>query len=218
MLKPAILTNYEATAVLSTAHTLGPADEVLAQLAITAGLRLHEIADLDANDITLEHETDHLDNDGTEPDSDTADLHDENNPPYLLRIGFGKTPRTIPVAQPANRALHTWMADRPDAAPLLPGASTPEQIASRWKHVLLKAGVHRAEGEGSVLEAGRNRLLKYLLGLEERGALPYGYAAAYLGLPGTGLRELPSRWYHDVIRAIADQPLGQNAGAPAEEE
>ncbi|MFJ6380189.1 hypothetical protein ACIQI7_09330 [Kitasatospora sp. NPDC092039] len=217
MLKAAMLTDDEAVAVLSAAHTFGPADEVLAQLAITAGLRLQEIADLDANDITVEHETGPLDNQGAEPDHGLARPHDQNSPKYLVRIGFGKAPRTIPVAQPASRALHTWRAVRPNRTPLLPAASTPDQVTGRWKHLLLKAGVNRTGEEESVLGAGRHRLLKYLLGLEEQGVLPYGCAGAYLGLPGADLGTLPPRWGDDVIHAIEDQPRGASTAVRAEE-
>ncbi len=218
MLKTTVLTDDEAAAVLSTAHTLGPADEALAQLAITVGLRLHEIADLDTGDIMVEHDAGRIDGQDAEPDRDPDDPHDDSSPNYLVRIGFGKAPRTIPVAPPASRALHAWRAGRPDDAPLFPDASTKERVTGRWKHLLVKTGTHRVEDEGSALGAGRSRLLKYLLALEAQGALPYGYAAAYLGLPGTDLRELPPRWHDDVIQAITDQPLGQDARTQVEKE
>ncbi|WP_416875863.1 tyrosine-type recombinase/integrase [Kitasatospora sp. SC0581] len=218
MLELVTLTDNEAAAILSAARTLGPADDALAQLAITAGLRLHEIADLDTNDITSQHETGRLDGQDVDPDRGPTDLHDETGPNYFVRIGFGKGPRTIPVAQPASRALHAWQAGRPSNTPLFPDASTKEQVTARWKHLLREAGVHRAAGEAGALEGGRNRLLRYLLALEAQGVLPYGHAAAYLGLPGTDPRELPPRWHDGVVQAIADRPVGQDVGAPTEEE
>ncbi|QKW22332.1 hypothetical protein HUT16_27530 [Kitasatospora sp. NA04385] len=202
-MKAGILTDEQARAVLATAQTLGPADEALAQLAINAGLRMAEIAALSAGNLTRHEPADAR---SLRPAAASTDLA-SNAPEYDVQIRQGKAPRTIRVIEPVARALEPWMLLRPEEEPLFPEAATVVHALDSWHFILDRAGVIPAADE-DFNQAGRNRLLAYLLGLEEKGILPNGYAGSYLGLPGTAYDDLPAGWQDEVARAILNGPTG----------
>ncbi|MGW4696908.1 hypothetical protein ACWEO1_31515 [Kitasatospora cineracea] len=199
MIETKALTDDEAATVLATAHLLGPQEAALAELAVNSGLRLVEIADLNGKDVRL-HETD--EQNGPVPQAGAT-----------VSIGFGKAPRVIPVVKSVARALAPFSATQPADTPLIPGIATKQQAARRWALLMQEAGVGmdskvKKANPAASAEAGRNRLLAYLLGLEEKGILPTGYAGGYLGLPGTAYDDLPAGWQDEVVRAIRNGPTG----------
>ncbi|MFC8719553.1 hypothetical protein [Kitasatospora sp. NPDC057198] len=202
-MKAGILTDEQAHAVLATAQALGPADEALAQLAINAGLCMTEIAALNTGNLT------HHEPAGGRPLHPVAVSTDLANsaPEYDVQIRQGKAPRTIRVIEPVARALEPWVLLRPAEVPLFPEAATVVGAIDSWHFILDRAGVVPATDE-DFTQAGRNRLLAYLIGLEEKGILPTGYAGSYLGLPGMAYDDLPAGWQGEVARAIHNGPTG----------
>ncbi len=203
MIEAKALTDREAAGVLATAHLLGPQDGALAELAINAGLRLVEIADLNGADVRL-------------PGSD-AEIAGQDGPTptagTTISIAFGKAPRVIPVVESVGQALAPFAVTRPADAPLFPAIASKQQAVKRWARLMQEADIGMDSSAKKVnstasAEAGRNRLLLYLLGLEQQGILPTGYAGGYLGLPGTGHDDLPAGWQDEVAHAIEHGSTG----------
>ncbi|WP_406205446.1 site-specific integrase [Kitasatospora sp. NBC_01560] len=122
MLKHRVITDQEVVAILAEARAGGPADELLAELAVTHGMRPGEIATL---------RLDSVENDPEDPEG------------RLLR-SEGKAPRTLTLSNSASQALARHITSLPEReGALFSDTDTTATIVDRIDRILADAGLPR---------------------------------------------------------------------------